>query len=130
MSAPRDEGENQLHAIFGSQTTGGNPCCAVHPSDLAAALLAVDAQVHLRGPQGERMVPLAEFFVSPQNDRRRETMLAEDELLLSLQIPQAATQRCSTYIKAMDRKVWSFALVGVAVARRWWTGNLPMYALC
>lgn len=113
---PAREGENQQHALFGSQASGGSPCCAVHPSDLAAALLAVDAQVHLRGTQGERHLPLADFFALPQADRRRETTIADDELLLSLQIPQTATQRRSTYIKAMDRKVWSFALVGVAAA--------------
>jgi len=110
---PAREGENQHHALFGD-----SPCCAVHPSDLAAALVALDAQVTLRGPQGERTLPLTEFFALPQAERRRESTIAEDELLLALHLPRATSTWRSTYLKAMDRKVWSFALVGVAAAAR------------
>lgn len=106
---PAYEGENQHHALF-----GGGPCYAVHPSDLASALLALDAMVRLRGPKGERTLPLTQFFALPEDNRRRETTIAEDELLLALEIPKPSAGTRSTYFKAMDRKVWAFALVGVA----------------
>ena len=86
----------------------------MHPSDLASALLALDATVRLRGSKGERTVPLAQFFALPENGRRRETIIAEDELLLALEISKPSAGTRSTYFKAMDRKVWAFALVGVA----------------
>lgn len=106
---PASTGENQHHALF-----GGGPCYAVHPSDLASALLALDATVHLRGTKGERVVPLADFFALPTDDRRQETTIDADELLLSIELPALPTGTRSTYVKAMDRKVWAFALVGVA----------------
>jgi xanthine dehydrogenase YagS FAD-binding subunit len=110
---PAYAGENQFHALF-----GGGPCYAVHPSDLASALLALDAQVHLRGRGGERMLPLAEFFALPAAERRTETVIGRDELLLSVRIPPLPGGTRSTYLKAMDRKVWAFALVGVAAVAR------------
>lgn len=105
---PARDGQNEYHALF------GGPCYAVHPSDLASALLALEAQVNLRGAAGERTVPLADFFALPTDERRRETTIGSDELLLSLQIPALPANSRSTYLKAMDRKVWAFALVGVA----------------
>ncbi|MCX6046292.1 MAG: xanthine dehydrogenase family protein subunit M [Chloroflexi bacterium] len=107
------DGENQLHALF-----GGGPCYAVHPSDLAPALLALEATVQLRGPGGERMVPLAEFYALPEEKRRQETQLEKDELLLNIHLPGLPAGTRSTYLKAMDRKVWAFALVGVAAIVR------------
>lgn len=105
------DGENREHALFSD-----SPCVAVHPSDLATALVALDASVRLHGASGERTVPLTDFFAQPTDDRRTETTLRSDELILSVQLP--ATDMTSTYLKAMDRKVWAFALVGVAAALR------------
>jgi xanthine dehydrogenase YagS FAD-binding subunit len=101
------------HALF-----GGDPCWAVHPSDLAACLLALEARVTLRGLAGERELPLADFFQLPTAGRRRETVIADDELILSLSIPALPAGSKSIYLKAMDRKVWAFALVGAAVIVR------------
>lgn len=109
---PAREGQNQLHAIFGD-----GPCHAVHPSDLAPALVAFDAQARLHGPQGERTVPVEALFAPPRDGRRRETRIEDDELLVSIRLPAAAGAR-STFLKAMDRQVWAFALVGVAVRLR------------
>lgn len=106
---PAYDGENQYHALFGD-----GPCYAVHPSDLASALLALNAAVRLQGPQGERTLPLHEFFALPEDNRRCETTHAENELLLALEIPALPQGARSTYFKAMDRKAWAFALVGVA----------------
>lgn len=106
---PARDGQNQFHAIFDKST-----CCAVHPSDLAPALVALDAWVRLQGPQGERTMLLADFYAPPTDERRTETVIRDDELLLSVHIPSSPSAVQSTYLKAMDRKVWSFALVGVA----------------
>jgi xanthine dehydrogenase YagS FAD-binding subunit len=108
---PAQDGQNQLHALF-----GGGPCYAVHPSDPATALVALDASVRLRGPEGERSLPLADFFALPTDGRRTETVLRPDELILSLSVPLPPDGGHSAYLKAMDRKVWAFALVGVAAS--------------
>jgi xanthine dehydrogenase YagS FAD-binding subunit len=106
------DGQNQHHALF-----GGSPCVAVHPSDIAPALLALGAEVQLRGPGGQRTLPLDAFFASPTDERRTETML-DDELVLSVRLPTPPQGTRSTYLKAMDRKVWAFALVSVAAVLR------------
>ncbi|HEX2034165.1 MAG TPA: FAD binding domain-containing protein [Chloroflexota bacterium] len=113
QDCPARDGENQFHALFGQ-----GPCVAVHPSDPAAALMALQAQVQLRGQRGERRVSMDELFALPEADRRTETTLREDELLLSIHLPPFPAGTRSTYLKAMDRKVWAFALVGVAAVLR------------
>jgi xanthine dehydrogenase YagS FAD-binding subunit len=112
-ACPAHDGENQFHALF-----GGGPCYAVHPSDLAPALVALDAHVRLRGPGGERLLPVAELFALPEEGRRAETRLDRHELLLSVSLPPLPQGARSTYLKAMDRKVWAFALVSVAAVLR------------
>jgi xanthine dehydrogenase YagS FAD-binding subunit len=116
---PAREGENQLHAVLGA-----SPCVAVHPSDPAAALLALDGTLQIRGPGGERTVPLTEFFAPPTSDRRTENLLGEDELIISVRVPAPPAGTRSTYLKAMDRKVWAFAVVGVAAALRTVDGKI------
>jgi xanthine dehydrogenase YagS FAD-binding subunit len=106
---PARDGENQLHAIFGD-----GPCHAVHPSDLAPALIALDARVRLRGPRGERTLAVADLFAPPTDARRTETRLDADELIVSIWLPDAAARGRGRFLKAMDRRVWAFALVSVA----------------
>lgn len=103
------EGENQHHAIFQPA-----PCVAVHPSDLAPALLAVEARVLMQGPAGSRVIPLADLFAPPTDDRRSETRLAPDEVITELHIPPQPEDARGVYLKAMDRGAWAFALVGAA----------------
>ncbi len=103
------EGQNQLHALFDK-----SPCVAVHPSDLASTLVALDAYVKLRGPRGERTLPLSGFFTLPEENHRTETSVESNELMVEIYIPALSAGARSTYLKAMDRKVWAFALVGVA----------------
>jgi xanthine dehydrogenase YagS FAD-binding subunit len=112
-TCPAHDGENQFHALF-----GGGPCYAVHPSDLAPAFLALEAQVRLRGTRGERTLPLAEFFSLPTEDRRHETDIGGDELLLSVLLPPLPEGMRTVYVKGMDRRVWAFALVAVAATMR------------
>lgn len=107
------DGENQQHALFGQ-----SPCVAVHPSDAASALVALGASVRLRGSNGERTLSVADLFAEPTEDRRTETVIGPDELLLDVRLPAPAANTRSTYRKAMDRKVWAFALVGVAAVLR------------
>jgi xanthine dehydrogenase YagS FAD-binding subunit len=108
---PARDGENQLHALFGD-----GPCVAVHPSDPATALTAMDAEIVARGPAGERVVPVEVFFQEPDDGRRTENTLGDDELITAVRIPTQPDGSQSTYLKAMDRKVWAFALVGVAAS--------------
>ena len=99
------EGEHREHAIFANDF-----CASAHPSDPAAALLALRATIRT----DRRELPLAELYRLPTEDDRETTTLAKDELILELDVPQPDA---STYLKAMDRQRWSFALVGVAAAR-------------
>jgi xanthine dehydrogenase YagS FAD-binding subunit len=107
------DGENQHHAILGK-----SPCVAVHPSDAAAALMALGASVRLRGSSGERTISMEELLAEPTEQRRTETTLQDGEVLLDVRVPAPAANTRSVYLKAMDRKVWAFALVGVAAVLR------------
>jgi xanthine dehydrogenase YagS FAD-binding subunit len=114
------EGENQNHAIFQQ-----SPCVAVHASDPATALLALDARVSLRGPDGEaRVLPVAEFFTLPSEGHRQETAIRADELIQSIDLPPLDGGTRTAYVKAMNRKVWAFALVSVAAALRVEAGRI------
>lgn len=110
---PAEAGENAFHAVL-----GGGPCYAVHPSDLAPALIALEAQAALRRPAGERTVPVEALYAPPEEGRRRETVLFPDEILVSVRVPRPARGSRSLFLKAMDRKAWAFALVSVAAALR------------
>src|SRR5581483_2902516 len=108
---PARDGENRNHALY-----GGGPCYAVHPSDLASALVAFDAALWLHGRGGERTLELADFFALPVAERRTETVLAADELLLRLRLPPHPPETRSCYLKAMDRKTWAFALARIVLS--------------
>lgn len=108
---PARHGRNEMHALFEHQH-----CCAVHPSDPASALLAYDAVVRLQGPGGSRELPLADFLRPPEPGRRTENVLGKDELLLDIALPGPPQRPAGVYRKAMERKTWAFALVGVAAA--------------
>jgi xanthine dehydrogenase YagS FAD-binding subunit len=112
-ACPAREGENRLHALFGA-----SPCVAAHPSDLAAALLAFDAELRVRAAQGEGTLALEQLFAVPEEGRRSETRIAPDELILSIRMPPHPPETRSTYLKAMDRGAFAFALAGVAVVLR------------
>lgn len=89
------DGQNQLHAIFDE-----SPCVAVHPSDIAPALLALDATVRLRGSQGERTLPLQSFFALPDEQRRTENVMGKDELITSVDLASTERGTHSTYLKS------------------------------
>lgn len=106
---PARDGENQFHAIFDE-----SPCVAVHPSDLAGCLMALDATIEVHSVEGDRTLQMADFFTMPTDTHRRETAIESGELIFSVHLPTLPNGARSTYRKSMDRKVWAFALVGVA----------------
>ena len=99
------QGQHREHAFFGNEQ-----CASAHPSDPAAALLALGARIRT----DRRELGLAELYRLPTDDDRATTTLAAGELILELEVPETDS---SVYLKAMDRKRWAFALVGVAAAR-------------
>lgn len=99
------DGEHREHAIFANGF-----CASAHPSDIAAALLALGTTVRTN----RRSFPLGELYRLPDEADRRPTALHPGEVLLELELPPADA---SVYLKAMDRKRWAFPLVGVAAAR-------------
>jgi xanthine dehydrogenase YagS FAD-binding subunit len=106
------EGENQFHCIFGSD----DQCFIVHPSDTAPALAALNARVHIAGPQGERYVSVESFHVLPVEDVQRETILEPGEIVIDVLLPAPPAGLRSTYRKVRARRSWDFALAGLALA--------------
>ena len=104
------KGRNKYHAIF-----GGGICHIVYPSDLAPMLIALDAQVTVSSPRGERSLPLGEFYALPSKNVRRENVLATDELVREVKLPLAKKGTRSAYVKLKERETWDFALVSAAV---------------
>jgi xanthine dehydrogenase YagS FAD-binding subunit len=90
-------------------------CISVAPSDLAGALLALDARVRLAGPGGERSLPIAELYARPREDHRSSVQLARGELITAVELPPPPA--ASAYERAGERAAWSFALTGIAAAR-------------
>ncbi len=113
------DGDDRQHAVIGAED-----CVAVAPSDLAPALIAHDARVTLAAARGTRTIQLAELYAAPAGRERREHTIRAGEILTEVQIPDSALQRRGTYLKAMDRKAWTFAVVSVAAAARVRDGKL------
>jgi len=99
------QGAHREHAIFGNEH-----CASAHPSDPAAALLSLGTTLRT----DRRELPLADLYRLPTEDDRDVTALEPGELILELEVPKP---EASTYLKAMDRTRFTFALVGVAAAR-------------
>jgi len=104
------EGENSHHAVF-----GGGPCYTVHPSDPPVALSALGAQVRIIGAEGEKSLPIEEFFRLPGVNSRQLTLLKPSDIIVEIRIPAPPVNSRSWFKKAMDRKHWAFALVSIAV---------------
>jgi len=103
-------GHNKYNAIL-----GGGPSYIVHPSDLAPALVALNAKAVIDGPRGERRMPLEHFFTLPsEGSILRENVLARNEILREVVVPKPADGVVSTYLKFRERESYDFALVSVA----------------
>ena len=105
-------GINRNHAIFG----WSDDCVATHPSDLAVALAALDANVLVRGPGGKRSIPFTEFHLLPGHTPERDNVLERGDLIVAIEVPQRNEGRASHYLKLRDRQSYEFALVSAAAA--------------
>ena len=101
------EGVNRGHAVLGTS----DACIATYPGDLAAALVAFDAVVHL----GERKVPIDDFFLLPGTTPHKEHAMQPGEMITAITIPASAAARHSTYLKVRDRQSYEFAAASAAV---------------
>lgn len=108
------DGMNRGHAILGAS----EQCSATHPSDLAVALVALNAIVHTEGPKGKRAIAIDDFFLLPGDTPYREHPLDHGELIVAIEIPTLPLARRSFYIKVRDRSSYEFALVSIATALR------------
>jgi xanthine dehydrogenase YagS FAD-binding subunit len=105
-------GVHRTSAVLGTSAA----CIATHPSDLAVALVALHAVVHLVGPGGERRIAADAFFLLPGNHPERETALAPGELIAAVELPPLPAGTRSHYLKVRDRESYEFALASAAVA--------------
>ncbi|MGH7088246.1 MAG: FAD binding domain-containing protein, partial [Stellaceae bacterium] len=105
-------GFNRSHAIFG----WSDACVATNPSDLAVALAALDANVFVRGPAGERSIPFMDFHRLPGSTPERDNVLDRGDLIIAIESPARAEGRASHYLKLRDRESYEFALVSAAAA--------------
>jgi xanthine dehydrogenase YagS FAD-binding subunit len=109
---PARAGHHRDLAILGASEA----CIATHPSDMAVALVAVDAAVHVRGPRGPRIIPLAAFHRLPGDEPQRDTVLEHGELITAVELPPLSFSARSGYRKVRDRASYAFALVSVAAS--------------
>ena len=105
-------GWTRMHAVLGTS----DQCIAAHPSDMCVALVVLDAAVYVKGPKGPRTIPIADFHVTPGSKPEVETVLAHDEIITHVIIPDSAFAKHSRYVKVRDRASYAFALVSAGVA--------------
>jgi xanthine dehydrogenase YagS FAD-binding subunit len=107
-------GVNRIHAILGAS----NECIATHPSDMCVALAALDAEVQVTGPDGERTIAFGDYHRLPSDEPWRDNILRPGELVTAIDLPAEGFSSYYTYLKLRDRLSYAFALVSVAVAMR------------
>jgi xanthine dehydrogenase YagS FAD-binding subunit len=105
-------GHNRMHAILGTSEA----CIATHPSDMCVALAVLDANVHVAGPAGERVLAFADFHRLPGETPQRDTNLEANEIVTAIELPARGFAENYTYLKIRDRLSYAFALVSVAAA--------------
>jgi xanthine dehydrogenase YagS FAD-binding subunit len=108
---PAIDGFNRIHAILGTS----EHCIATHPSDMAVAMMALEAVVHIQGAHGERNVPLNDFYLLPGSTPNRENVLALGDLITYVTLPPLTNGTRSHYLKLRDRASYEFALSSAAV---------------
>ena len=105
------DGFNRIHAVLG----GSENCVATHPSDMAVAMMVLEATVHTRGAKGERAIALNDFYLVPGSTPDRENVLEPGELITYVTLPKPAAGTRSYYLKLRDRAQYEFALASAAV---------------
>jgi xanthine dehydrogenase YagS FAD-binding subunit len=106
------EGYNRDHAILGAS----EHCVAAHPSDMAVAMVALDAVVRTQRPGGDRTIPLGDLHRLPGDQPERDTVLEHGELITAIDVPPLSFATNSRYRKVRDRASYAFALVSIAAA--------------
>jgi len=106
------DGQNRMNAILG----GSEHCIAAYPGDMAAALVALDATLHVLGPDGPRHIHIEDLHRLPEDRPDFETNLLPGEIITAIQLPSGDFAAHSHYLKLRDRASFEWALVGVAVA--------------
>ncbi len=105
------DGINRGHAILGTSQA----CIATHPSDMCVALRMLDATVHVTGPSGDRVIPVADFHRLPGDTPQRDTNLDAGDIITAVELPTKGFNTHYTYLKIRDRLSYAFALVAIAV---------------
>ncbi|XVQ07485.1 FAD binding domain-containing protein [Spirillospora sp. CA-255316] len=105
-------GIQRMHAILGTS----DHCIAVHASDVAVPLAAMDAFVHVRSVHGSRTIPLTEFYLPPGDTPHIENVLERGELITAVEVPLPPEGTRSHYLKVRDRVSYEFALTSAGVA--------------
>ncbi|HEY4015826.1 MAG TPA: xanthine dehydrogenase family protein subunit M [Polyangiaceae bacterium] len=105
------EGHHRMHAVLGTSLS----CIAVHPSDMCVAMTALDAVIHVRGPSGERDIPIVDFHRLPGDRPDLETELGRGEIITHVTLPASPFAAHSRYVKVRDRASYAFALASAAV---------------
>lgn len=113
-------GFNRNHAILGASQS----CVTVHSSDMAVALVALEAVAHVVGAEGRRRISVADLYRLPEDHPETETTLAPGELITAIEIPPQSVAGNSTYRKVRDRASYAFALVSVAAALKVEAGRI------
>jgi len=111
---PARDGVNRMHAILGTS----EHCIATHPSDMCVALAALDATVHVEGPDGARAIPFEDFHRLPGDKPQLDNTMAHGELITAVELPASDFGDHYSYLKIRDRHSYAFALVSVAAAVR------------
>lgn len=113
-------GVNRIHAILGAS----DQCIATHPSDMCVAMAALDAEVRVTGPDGERVVPIADFHRLPGDTPHIDTNLRPGELITAVDLPPEGFAENHSYLKLRDRLSYAFALVSVAAGLKLEDGRI------
>jgi xanthine dehydrogenase YagS FAD-binding subunit len=103
------EGENKYHAIFDNVT-----CNIIHPSNLAPALWALDATVHITGPKGPSQISIADFWVLPEEDIKTEIVLDEDQFVTGVSMAPLGAGSASWYMEVREKQSYDWALTACA----------------
>ena len=105
-------GFNRMHAVLGTS----NDCIATYPGDFAQALIALDADVLIIGPQGDRTIKFSQLHIEPADQPDIESSLGPGELIRAFRVPAGPWTRRSAYVKVRDRESYEFAMASAAVA--------------
>jgi xanthine dehydrogenase YagS FAD-binding subunit len=108
---PAKDGFNRIHAVLG----GSEQCVATHASDMAVAMMALEATVHTKGAKGERAIALDDLYLLPGSTPHKENVLEPGELIMYVTLPKPAAGTKSHYLKLRDRAQYEFALASAAV---------------